>query len=104
TQEITHRLNEIAACRGSDADIAVIGSRLDSVTDGSRCYLPQEEQHVVRSLLRAFPEEFAAHLDGDCPNPRTDLIAPKILDLADGTVALDERHRRKRPDWTYDDA
>jgi NADH-quinone oxidoreductase subunit F len=104
TQEITHRLNEIEACRGSEEDIAVIGARLGNVTDGARCYLPQEEQHVVRSLLRAFPEEFAAHLEGEsCPNPRTDLIAPKILDLAGGAVTYDEHHRRKLPDWTYED-
>jgi len=103
TQEITHRLNEIEACRGSEEDVAVIGARLGNVTDGNRCYLPVEEQHVVGSILRAFPEEFASHLEGNCPNPRTDLIAPKIVDLTDGTVTYDERHRRKRPDWTYED-
>ena len=103
TQEITHRLNEIEACRGSEEDVAVIGARLGNVTDGNRCYLPVEEQHVVGSILRAFPEEFTAHLDGNCPNPRTDLIAPKIVDLDDGVVTYDEHHRRKRPDWTYDD-
>ncbi|HJV08168.1 MAG TPA: NADH-ubiquinone oxidoreductase-F iron-sulfur binding region domain-containing protein, partial [Acidimicrobiales bacterium] len=102
TQEITHRLNEIEACRGSDEDIRVIGGRLNNVTDGARCYLPQEEQHVVRSLLRAFPEEFAAHLEGNCPNPRGDLIAPKIVDLDGGAVTYDERHRGKLPDWTYE--
>ena len=102
TQEITHRLNEIEACRGSDEDIAVIGARLNNVTDGARCFLPQEEQHVVRSLLRAFPDEFAAHLEGNCPNPRSDLIAPKIVTLAGGEVTYDERHRKKRPDWTYE--
>ena len=102
TQEITHRLNEIEACRGSDEDVAVIGARLNNVTDGARCFLPQEEQHVVRSILRAFPEEFAAHLEGNCPNPRNDLIAPKIVDLAGGVATYDEHHRRKRPDWTYE--
>ena len=102
TQEITHRLNEIAACRGTESDVAVIGGRLNNVTDGARCYLPVEEQHVVGSILRAFPEEFAAHLEGDCPNPRTDLIAPKIVDLAGGEVTYDTRHLRKRPDWTYE--
>ena len=103
TQEISYRLNEIAACRGTVEDVAVIGARLGNVTDGNRCYLPVEEQHVVRSMLRAFPEEFAAHLDGHCPTPtRTDLIAPKIVDLADGAVTYDERHRRKLPDWTYE--
>jgi NADH-quinone oxidoreductase subunit F len=102
TQEITHRLNEIAACRGTVEDVAVIGARLGNVTDGNRCYLPVEEQHVVRSLLRAFPEEFAAHLEGHCTTPRTDLIAPKIVELADGVVTYDENHRRKLPDWTYE--
>jgi NADH-quinone oxidoreductase subunit F len=103
TQEITHRLNEIAACRGTVEDVAVIGARLGNVTDGNRCYLPVEEQHVVRSLLRAFPEEFAAHLEGHCSLSRTDLVAPKIVELADGVVAYDQKHRRKLPDWTYED-
>jgi NADH-quinone oxidoreductase subunit F len=103
TQEITYRLNEIEACRGSEEDVAVIGARLANVTDGNRCFLPVEEQHVVGSILRAFPEEFAAHLEGDCPSPRGDLVAPKIVDLTDGAVTYDERHRRKRPDWTYED-
>lgn len=102
TEEITHRLNEIAAGRGSDEDVRVIGARLPKVTDGARCYLPVEEQHVVGSILRAFPEEFAAHLEGDCPRPRADLIAPKLVDLDGGIVTYDERHRRKRPDWTYE--
>jgi NADH-quinone oxidoreductase subunit F len=103
TQEITFRLNEIEACRGSDEDVEVIGARLANVTDGNRCFLPVEEQNVVGSILRAFPDEFAAHLEGSCPNPRGDLIAPKLLDLADGVATYDEHHRRKRPDWTYED-
>jgi len=103
TQEITFRLNEIEACRGSEEDVEVIGARLANVTDGNRCFLPVEEQHVVGSILRAFPEEFAAHLEGHCPSPRGDLIAPKLVDLVDGVATYDERHRRKRPDWTYED-
>lgn len=104
TEEITHRLNEIEACRGSDEDVEVIAARLGNVTDGNRCFLPVEEQHVVGSILRAFPEEFAAHLEGDCPRPRGDLQAPKIVDLGDGRVTYDEHQRHKRPDWTYEDA
>jgi len=103
TGEITDRLAAIASCRGTDADIAAIGARLPQVTDGNRCYLPVEEQLVVSSILRAFPEEFAAHLEGDCPRRRDDLIVPKIVDLAEGRVVYDERHRLKRPDWTYAD-
>jgi len=103
TQEITSRLNEIEACRGSDEDVAVIGARLANVTDGNRCFLPVEEQHVVGSILRSFPEEFAAHIEGNCPSARGDLIAPKIVDLVDGVVTYDQHHRDKRPDWTYED-
>ncbi len=104
TQEITHRLNEIEACRGSEEDVAVIGAQLAKVTDANRCFLGTEEQRVISSILRAFPEEFAAHLEveGNCPNPRTDLIAPKIVELAGGVATYDEHHRKKRPDWTYD--
>jgi NADH-quinone oxidoreductase subunit F len=102
SEEITHRLNEIEACRGTDQDIAVIGARLTEVTDANRCYLGTEEQLVIRSILRAFPEEFAAHLEGDCPLPRSDLAVPLIVDLADGVVTYDDRQSRKRPDWTYE--
>ncbi len=103
TQEITHRLGEIAACRGSEEDVAVIGARLGKVTDANRCFLGTEEQRVVSSILRAFPEEFAAHLEGDCPSPRADIVAPKLVEIAAGVATYDERHRRKRPDWTYED-
>jgi len=102
-REISDRLNEIEACRGTTEDVAVIGARLKGVTDGNRCYLPVEEQLMVGSILRAFPEEFASHLEGDCPLPREDLVVPLIVDLADGVVTYDERQRRKRPDWTYED-
>lgn len=100
-EEITHRLNEIEACRGTDQDVAVIGARLKEVTDANRCYLGTEEQILVRSILRAFPDEFAAHLEGDCPRPRPDLVVPLIVDLEDGVVRYDDRHAHKRPDWTY---
>jgi NADH-quinone oxidoreductase subunit F len=100
--EISDRLNEIEACRATDADIGVIGARLARVTDGNRCYLPVEEQLMVGSILRAFPEEFAAHLEGNCPRPRSDLVVPLLVDLADGVATYDERQQRKRPDWTYD--
>ena len=102
--EITERLAEIEACRGTERDIATIGARLRQVTDANRCYLGTEEQLVVSSILAAFPEEFAAHLEGECPNPRPDLVVPKIVDLVDGRVTYDLAHLRKRPDWTYEDA
>ncbi|MFN2607911.1 MAG: NADH-ubiquinone oxidoreductase-F iron-sulfur binding region domain-containing protein [Acidimicrobiales bacterium] len=99
--EITARLAAVEACHGTDQDVGVIGARLREVTDANRCYLGTEEQLVVSSILRAFPEEFAAHLEGDCPRPRDDLVVPKIVDLGDGRVIYDLAHLRKQPDWTY---
>ena len=57
---------------------------------------------MLGSILRAFPDEFAAHIEGFCPSPR-DLVVPKIVDLADGVVVYDEKQRRKLPDWTYEE-
>jgi NADH-quinone oxidoreductase subunit F len=82
--EITARLERIETGGGDDGDIAAIGGWLDRVTDGNRCYLAVEERLVVSSVLRAFPEEFAEHLElRRCPRPARRPI-PKLLDLADG--------------------
>jgi NADH:ubiquinone oxidoreductase subunit F (NADH-binding) len=104
SEDITARLERIEAGEADDDDIEVIGSWLGKVTDGARCYLATEEQNVVSSVLRAFPEEFAEHLEqGRCPRPR-DLPLPKIVDLADDRAVYDEAQARKQPDWTYSDA
>ena len=71
--EITRTLDVIAAGDGTDRDVEVIGARLLSVTDQTRCYLAAEEQILISSILRAFPEEFALHLEGRCSvEPRDD--------------------------------
>jgi NADH:ubiquinone oxidoreductase subunit F (NADH-binding) len=100
-EQITERLARIENGAGTDADVTEIGGWLDRVADGNRCYLPVEEQQVVGSILAAFPEEFAAHVEqGHCPRPRP-LPFPKIADLVDGVVRYDESQTHKRPDWTY---
>jgi NADH-quinone oxidoreductase subunit F len=78
-----------------------IGAWLAKVTDGSRCYLATEEQQVVGSILRAFPDEIVEHIERrSCPRPRP-LPLPKVVDLADGLAVYDVDHWRKQPDWTY---
>ena len=52
-----------ATCR----DIESIGERLLGITDQNRCFLGEEEQRVIASLLRAFPEDFTAELEGAPP-------------------------------------
>jgi NADH:ubiquinone oxidoreductase subunit F (NADH-binding) len=99
---ITGHLERIETGIGDDHDLAEITRWLDHVTDGSRCFLATEEQVMVGSVLRAYPEEFAEHLElGRCPRPRR-LPIPKLLDLAEGRATYDESYWLKRPDWTHD--
>jgi NADH:ubiquinone oxidoreductase subunit F (NADH-binding) len=98
---ITEHLEHIETGVGTDSDLDAITGWLGHVTDGSRCFLASEEQIVVTSILRAFPEEFTEHIElGRCPRPRR-LPIPKLIDLADGRAVYDDSFWRKRPDWTY---
>ena len=102
TGEVTAYLDRIARGDGTDHDVEVIEARLSSVTDANRCFLGAQEQHVIGSILRTFPEEFAAHLEG--APPALEVPVPKLVDVHDGVAVYDERQSHKRPDWTYDDA
>jgi NADH:ubiquinone oxidoreductase subunit F (NADH-binding) len=101
---ITDQLAAIARGDADDATFGVMNSRLLRVTDANRCYLGTEEQNVVSSILRAFPEDFAAHLESR-GEPARHVSVPLIDDITDaGQVVYDQRHATKRPDWTYPDA
>ena len=98
---ITEHLERIETGVGNDGDLDAITGWLGHVTDGSRCFLAAEEQIVITSILRAFPEEFSEHIElGRCPRPRR-LPIPKLIDLADGRAVYDDSIWRKQPDWTY---
>jgi hypothetical protein len=99
TGEVTAYLDHIANGEGNDHDVEVIGARLDTVTDANRCFLGAQEQALIGSLLREFPEEFAAHLEGAPPAPEIPIA--KLADIRDGVAIYDERQARKQPDWTY---
>ena len=100
---ITERLLAIEEGRGNDSDLGVINARLRSVTDANRCYLGTEEQNIVSSVLRLFPEDFAAHLERRA-RPLRSLLVPLIKDITDdGEVIYDEHHAYKLPDWTFHD-
>jgi NADH-quinone oxidoreductase subunit F len=100
TGEITDALDRIATGRGDQTQLDRIHERLTTVADANRCYLPVEEQRTISSILRAFPEDFVAHLEGACPRPR-EIPLPKIVDLTSKGVIYDTRQATKRPDWTY---
>jgi NADH:ubiquinone oxidoreductase subunit F (NADH-binding) len=94
---ITERLLGIETGNGDDADLGEIEAWLRRVTDANRCYLGTQEQVVVSSILRAFPDDVAAHLEGTAPPLRAALV-PLVKDItADGTVVYDD-HTMRRPD------
>jgi NADH-quinone oxidoreductase subunit F len=101
SSEVTDRLERVQSGIGTPTDVEEIGYWLGRVTDGNRCYLAVEERQVVASLMAAFPDELAEHLDrGRCPRPRP-IVLPKLVDLAGGRAVHDERQARKQPDWTF---
>ncbi|MEO7371291.1 MAG: NADH-ubiquinone oxidoreductase-F iron-sulfur binding region domain-containing protein, partial [Ilumatobacteraceae bacterium] len=55
-----------AICNGEAGDeiLGQVAVRLRSVTDANRCFLGTEEQLVVSSILRDFPEDVAELLEG----------------------------------------
>jgi NADH-quinone oxidoreductase subunit F len=97
TGEITRRLDSLAAGDGA-LDIEIIGQRLRDVTNQNRCFLGEEEQRVISSLLRAFPADFVFD---DAAAPVDVPPIPKIVDIRDGVAFFDDAQPRKQPDWTY---
>jgi NADH-quinone oxidoreductase subunit F len=101
TGAITGALDDIAGGRGDDSSLESLNHWLSVVADGNRCFLPVEAQQVVGGVLRAFPDDFAAHLRGACERPHR-AVVPKIQDIVDGHAVYDARQSKKRPDWTYE--
>jgi NADH-quinone oxidoreductase subunit F len=99
TGEITRHLDALSATDEDVLDIEVIGQRLRDVTDQNRCFLGEEEQRVISSLLRKFPRDFVPEVDA-LAHLET-LPVPKIVDIRDGVATFDDAQHRKQPDWTY---
>jgi len=66
--------------RGDGNQLPRIERALLTVADGNRCYLAVEEQVVVASILRRFPEDVVAHEEGRC-TLRHDLALPLLDEL-----------------------
>ncbi|MDQ1487676.1 MAG: NADH-quinone oxidoreductase subunit [Actinomycetota bacterium] len=94
-------LAKVCRSEATDHDLAMIRRRLVTVTDRSRCYLATQQQNAVGSIIERFPEEFAAHVAGTAP-PTEPMLVAELVDIVDGVAVLDERHRHKLPDWSYD--
>jgi hypothetical protein len=95
-------LAKVSRSEGDDHDLTLIRRRLATVADRSRCYLATQQQNAVGSILERFAHEFAAHVAGTA-RPAEPVLVAELVDIAHGVAVLDERHRYKRPDWSYDD-
>jgi NADH-quinone oxidoreductase subunit F len=100
--EISDRLETICAGNGTTADVSAIDRRLVTVVNGARCNLAQQQQTVVGSLLQRFGDEVRRHVEREVDPVVPELVVDLVdIDEAQQTV-VDERFRRKQPDWTYD--
>jgi NADH:ubiquinone oxidoreductase subunit F (NADH-binding) len=86
--------------RPGDAD--ELPSRVTTVGDEARCALAGQQQRVIGSLLSLFPDAVSAHLE-DAAAPDDPVPVASLVDIVDGRAVVDERQRRKQPDWTFDD-
>ena len=98
---IAERLDRIRRSDADETDLDAVADHVVTVADGARCYLAQQTQRVIDSVLRLLPEVLAAHLVGAPASPPY-LVAP-IVDIEHDRAVLDEDHPRKQPDWTYDE-
>jgi hypothetical protein len=70
------------------------------VADRSRCFLATQQQVVLESIFKHFPDEMDDHLSGR-REPVEPALVTELLDIRGGRAVWDERHRSKQPDWTY---
>ena len=89
---ITSDLASIVNGEATDDVLGQLATRLRSVTDANRCFLGTEEQLVVSSILREFPEDVAEFLEGRPSSTRV-VHVPLLKEIAaNGTVEYDLRH------------
>ncbi|TML89198.1 MAG: hypothetical protein E6G06_14985 [Actinobacteria bacterium] len=94
-------LAQLSRSEAGGHELELVRSRVSTVADEARCFLASQHQVVVASLLDRFPEEIHRHVHGGADGVEPALIA-ELVDISGGRAVIDERHRDKQPDWTYD--
>ncbi len=97
---LSNALGEMSSSVGGQHAYDVVRRRLDTITERSRCYLATQQQLVIGSIVRHFGSEFEAHAARTAAPIEPELIA-ELLDIRGGRAYLDERHRQKQWDWSY---
>ncbi len=78
TAHITEHLKKIEFGQGMQDDIEGILEICGRCTNQTRCFLPTQESILIPSIIKAFPCEFKAHLEGRRDTQERDLILPKL--------------------------
>jgi hypothetical protein len=73
-----------------------------TVADRARCYLAQQHQRVLESILDLWPEALHDHVSGRAA-PADQVLVAAVVDIDGGVAQLDDQHLLKQPDWTYND-
>ncbi len=97
---LSDALVNLSASEGGDHGFNVVRRRLSTIADRSRCFLATQQQLVVGSIVEHFGDELAAHASRSVDPAEPQLIA-ELLDIRGGEAHLDQRHRQKQWDWSY---
>ncbi len=97
---LSRSLDMLSGSEAKAHDMDVIRYRVGTVADRSRCFLASQQQVVLESILKQFPDELADHLSG-VREPVEPVLIAELLDIRGGRAILDERQRDKQPDWSY---
>ncbi len=99
--QVFERLRSLLAHGGSEADLAVVGRLLGTITDGARCNLATQHQLVVGSILGTFGDAVRVHLQPG-HRPSEPVLITELMSIDGETEAVDESFFAKRADWTFD--
>jgi NADH-quinone oxidoreductase subunit F len=98
-EALTEVLDRCRASSPNGGDHDRLARLADRVTQGARCFLAQQHQVVVQSLLERFPDALAAHLDGRADPAEPFPVLP-IREIVDGRAVLERDELDVEPDWT----
>jgi NADH:ubiquinone oxidoreductase subunit F (NADH-binding) len=98
---IAELLDRVRRSEATEIDLVALNDRLVTVTDEARCNLALQQQVVIGSVMKRFPDVLRAHIDGTGRPSEPYVIAP-IVDIDGDRAVLDEQHVAKQPDWTFD--
>jgi NADH:ubiquinone oxidoreductase subunit F (NADH-binding) len=102
-------LTRLVCGQAKPGDADELASRVATVADEARCALAGQQQRVVGSLLSLFPDAVQDHheeargLHRSPPTRHDPFLVASLVNIDGGRAVVDERHRQKQPDWTFDE-